>query len=149
MACENFIRTIPEYPDRFHGRGIVICGGGIRYFTNAWVCIRMLRRLGCRLPIELWHLGRGEFSVEMETLLLPMGVRCVDAQKVRKKFPVRMLGGWQLKPYAILQSAFREVLLLDADNLAVVNPEFLFETPEFKETGALFWPDYPFAKKPR
>src|SRR5262249_48229832 len=28
-----------------------------------------------------------------------------------------------------------------ADNVPVVNPEFLFDTPQFRDTGAIFWPD--------
>jgi hypothetical protein len=56
---------------------------------------------------------------------------------------VRRLGGWQSKPYAILHSKFREVLFLDADNVPVVNPEFLFDTKQYRQTGAIFWPDYP------
>ena len=35
---------------------------------------------------------------------------------------------------------------MDADNVPLVNPEFLFDTPEFKRAGAIFWPDYPNAK---
>src|ERR1051325_2780671 len=122
--------------------GIVICGGGVRYFTSAWVCINMLRRLGCALPIQFWHLGDQELDEQMASLLHPLGVECVDAFKMRKKLPVRRLGGWQLKPYALLHSPFREVLLLDADNVPVVNPEFLFDTPQFRRAGAVFWPDY-------
>ena len=97
-ACERFIQTIPVYPDRYRGRGIVICGGGVRYFTNAWVCINMLRRLGCRLPIQLWHLGAKEMDNQMKGLLIPLGVQCVDAFKVRREYPVRILHGWELKP---------------------------------------------------
>src|SRR5262249_41696505 len=44
--------------------------------------------------------------------------------------------------YAVLHSSFREVLWLDADDVPVRNPEFLFETPEYREHGAVFWPDY-------
>jgi hypothetical protein len=69
-------------------------------------------------------------------------VRCVDALEVRKSVPVRKLNGWELKPYAIINSSFRQVLLLDADNVPIVNPEFLFETEEFCQDGAVFWPDY-------
>src|SRR5207302_1106010 len=116
-ACERFIPAIPAYPGQFQGRGIVICGGGLNYFTCAWVCISMLRRLGCDLPIELWHLGGKELDDRMKTLVARLGVRCVDGCKVRKKFPARILRGWELKPYAILHSSFREVLLLDADNV--------------------------------
>jgi hypothetical protein len=142
MACERAVQAIPEYPDRYAGRGIVICGGGTRYFTNAWVCINMLRRLGCRLPIELWHLGPKELDDPIRALVASLGVKCVDAFRMRRRFPVRRLRGWELKPYAILHSPFREVLLLDADNVPVVNPEFLFDTPQFHSTGAIFWPDY-------
>jgi hypothetical protein len=39
------------------------------------------------------------------------------------------------------------VLLLDADNCPVRNAEFLFTTPQYREHGAIFWPDYSrFAK---
>ena len=58
-----------------------------------------------------------------------------------------MLHGWELKPYAILHSPFSEVLFLDADNVPVVNPEFLFDTPQFQTSGAIFWPDYGHAKQ--
>lgn len=47
-----------------------------------------------------------------------------------------------MKPYAIIHSRFKEVLWLDADQVPVQNPEFLFETPEFKRLGAVFWPDF-------
>src|SRR6266446_5865383 len=133
-------------PDRYEGRGIVICGGGVRYFTNAWVCVQMLRRLGCALPIQLWHLGAKEMDGRMQALVAPLGVECVDAFKSRKKYPVRRLHGWELKPYAILHCRFREVLFLDADNVPVVNPEFLFDTPRYQASGAIFWPDYEAGK---
>lgn len=145
MACERFIRSLPAYPDRYQGRGIVICGGGVRYFTGAWVCINMLRRLGCALPIQLWHLGKDEMDGQRQDLLRPLGVECVDASRVRKRFPARILHGWELKPYAVLHSSFREVLLLDADNVPVVNPDFLFDLPQFRASGAIFWPDFGFA----
>jgi ADP-heptose:LPS heptosyltransferase len=143
LACDQFAQTIPPCPDRFEGRGIVICGGGAKYFPSAWVCLNMLRRLGCRLPIQLWHLGRKELNAPMKRLVTPLNVECVDAGNMRRVYPVRILGGWQLKVYALLHSRFREVLFLDADNVPVLNPEFLFETPQFQATGAVFWPDFP------
>ncbi len=137
----RFMETIPPYPSTFTGRGIVMGGGGLGYFTCAWVCIHQLRRLGCTLPIQLWYLGKRELGERMRALVAPLGVECIDGLEIRRRHPVRMLSGWELKPYSILHSPFREVLLLDADNLPVANPEFLFETPEFAETGAIFWPD--------
>lgn len=130
---------VPE--GKFEGRGIVICAGGARLFTCAWVCIGMLRRLGCALPIEVWHLGPGEMSGPMRSLLREFDVHCIDAFEVAKVHPVDRLGGWELKPYALLHSRFREVLLLDADNVPVRDPSNLFEREEFRSSGTIFWPD--------
>jgi len=128
--------------ESFKGRGIVIPAGGVKYFPCAWVNIRMLRRHGCKLPIELWHLGPEEMPPTMRELLEPFDVRVVDALEYRQRFPARILRGWELKPYAIMHSAFEEVLLLDADNVAVLDPTFFFQTTEYRETGSIFWPDY-------
>jgi len=142
LACERFEQRISTYPKRYGGRGIVICAGGVKYFTCAWVCLNMLRRLGCTLPVQLWYLGKEELDDDMRALVAPLGAECVDAHRLRKRWPMRRLGGWELKPYAMVHSPFQEVLFLDADNVPVVNPEYLFETPEYREHGAIFWPDY-------
>jgi ADP-heptose:LPS heptosyltransferase len=142
LACERFIEKLGDNGVFYQGRGVVICGGGVKYFTNAWVCINMLRHFGCQLPIQLWYLGPREMDNRMKALMQPLGVECVDAHKIQNPVPIRQFHGWTLKPFAILRSCFREVLFLDADNVPVVNPEFLFDTPEFRRQGAIFWPDY-------
>src|SRR5213078_993226 len=132
------IQAIAPYPpDRFAGRGIVICAGGRRYFACAWVCVRMLRHLGCRLPVELWYLGPYEMTSEMAALLAPLDVRCIDARAVQEERPARRLGGWELKPYAILHARFEEVIFIDADNVPLIDPERLFETVEYHRHGAI------------
>lgn len=141
-VAEKVIKNMPEYPPLHRGKGIVICGGGVKYFTNAWVCVNMLRRLGCELPIQLWFLGTRELDEAMAGLMGEFDVQCVDALEVQRRSPCRILKGWELKPYAIVHSSFREVLLLDSDNLPLINPEALFSWPEYHKTGALFWPDY-------
>jgi hypothetical protein len=140
---DEAIQGAPSYPaERFAGRGIVMSAGGPRHFTNAWVTLHVLRRLlGCTLPIQVWYLGPGELSADMLDLLRPLDVACVDALKVREEHPVRRLGGWESKPFAIIHSPFREVLWLDADSVPLVNPGFLFEEPAYQEAGAIFWPD--------
>lgn len=39
-------------------------------------------------------------------------------------------------------SLLRQVLFLDADNIAVRDPLPLFASPGYNATGALLWPDY-------
>jgi hypothetical protein len=133
----------PSFPeDRFAGRGIVICAGGARLFTCAWIAIALLRRdLACTLPIEVWHLGAEEMGPPMRGLLEELDTYPVDAFEVAKCHQVDRLGGWELKSYAVMHSRFREVLLLDADNVPVRDPSFLFDRAEYRDTGTLFWPD--------
>jgi hypothetical protein len=137
---ECAIASAPPYPARFDGRGIVVCAGGARMLTCAWVAIGVLRRVvGCDLPIELWHIGPDEIGTDIGALLAKAGVELVDALDVAP--PPRTLGGWELKPYAVAHSRFREVLLLDADNVAIADPTFLFDAASYRDAGALFWPD--------
>ena len=138
---EAFVASIPPFPGTFQGRGIIICGGGSKYFPGAWVCIRMLRKFGCTLPIQIWFLGEKELNPRMRELVAPFGVECIDALQLRETKPCRRLIGWELKAYAVLHTTFREVLLLDADNVPVRDPTYLFEAPEYTQRGAIFWPD--------
>ena len=57
LADEAITSSPPCPADRFAGRGIVICASGLRYFVCAWICVPMLQRLGCSLPIDFWALG--------------------------------------------------------------------------------------------
>lgn len=54
------------------------------------------------------------------------------------------LDGYMAKPYtikvaALLNSAFEDILFLDADNVAVRDPSYLFDLPEYLDTGAMFF----------
>lgn len=123
--------------DRFTGDGIVICAGGERLFTCAYVQIRVLREvLGCQLPIEVWHMGRVEVDRDMTALLEGLGgIEVVDAGD---KYEYG--GGWELKAVAIVNSRFRRVLLLDADNMPAVDPTWVFTDDMLDEFGAILWP---------
>ena len=133
----------PSYPaGRFDGRGIVMCAGGARMLTCAWVAISVLRRvLNCSLPIELWHLGPRELGPTEAALLRTLDVDVVDALERAAAKPARTLGGWELKAFALAETRFEQVLMLDADNVAVSDPATLFDSEEFAATGMLVWPD--------
>jgi hypothetical protein len=144
-VADRLIKSIDPFPKGISGRGIVTCGGGYKYFTNAWVLIRMLRHLGCQLPIQLWYLGPDEVSEEMKRLVHPFDVECVDGAELIQTSPYIQSGlikaGWILKSIAIARCRFEELLFLDADNLPIRDPSFLFDTPQYRFTGAVFWPD--------
>jgi hypothetical protein len=143
IALEERLRTLEASPtERFAGRGIVICAGGSALFTNAYVLIHVLRNaLQCRLPIEVWYFGSAEMSPRMVSLLRLLDAEPVDATVMLATRPAAISDGWQLKIYALMWSAFDEVLLLDADLVPTRDPACVFDWAAYRETGAVLWPD--------
>jgi len=144
QLATEFVKNIHKLPKPTgKGRGIVIPGGGSKYFPSMWVGINRIRHVGCKLPIEIWYLGEAEMDLAMQRILAPFNVTFRDALELRKKNPMRILNGWELKPYAIANSAFDEVMFIDADCSPTRNPEYLFDMEPYQKTGCIFWPDYP------
>jgi hypothetical protein len=77
----------------------------------------------------------------MASLLRELDAQPVDACAAMRLQPPQMSNPWQLKPYAIMWSQFRDVLYLDADQVPVRDPAELFIWPQFHAKGAVFWPD--------
>jgi len=143
---DDAARAAPEKPAQewSHERGIVICGGGWRFFPSLYVTVRQIRAHGCKLPIQIWYLGdRGEFDLRMAAAMEPYEVGWVCANSFARinKIPRRNMGGWEMKPFAALHCSFREVICLDADSYPVQNPEAFMAHPEYQRVGASFWPD--------
>ena len=137
IEWQDFAAQIPPYPDHFQGKGIVICAGGLKYFTCAWINISLLRMHGCTLPIEVWYTEK-ELTTEIIEALSKLNVTCKNAND----YSSSDLRGYILKPFAILHSDFKEVLYLDADNNPTIDPTYLFDSQEYRECGAVFWPDF-------
>eukprot|EP00842_Homolaphlyctis_polyrhiza_P003174 jgi/Hompol1/3858/HPOL_006790-RA len=121
------------------GQGIVITTG-TKYAYAAKHSILFMRRLGCKLPIEVIFSGEDDLGIAERQMLgaLP-GVRVRDMQATLR------LGnsteGWENKPFAVLASSFREVILMDADVLFFQQPEKLLQMADYRETGALLFRD--------
>lgn len=145
LASERFLHRLEEYPEyRYRSRGIVIAGGGRAFFASLYITVRAIRAAGCRLPVEVWFLGRNEeMPARYAAILAPYNVRCIDGDAVRQHHPCRILNGWELKVFGLLHCPFEEVLLLDADSYPVRDPSVLFDDPGYQDTGAIFWPDIP------
>ncbi len=143
QTLDDFLRAIPRQERAYRGRGVVVSAGGF-YLISGYVAIRSLRAAGCTLPIQLWHLGADEMPAAAKPLFERLGVECVDSFEVRKRRPMRELGGWQNKLFSIVNSPFDEVFSFDADNVALRDPSPLFEHPQFRSHGQIFWPDFLF-----
>ncbi len=122
-------------------RGIVTLAGGPVYATNAYINCRMLRNMGCTLPIEWCYLG-AELSlawIELIERTIP-NVQLIDlgGTKLNNR---KKGGGWQAKVEAVLQSEFDELLFLDADSFPLRDPTPLFDHRLFQEFDCILWPD--------
>jgi len=134
----KFVKSIPPYPGKYEGKGIVICAGGFSYLTCCWILLKSLKDVECELPIEVWHLG-DELSGEIKMELNAQGVTCKDFIDYGVS---DINSGYMLKPLAIKLSSFKEILFLDADNFCLNNPEQLFAEPQYLQKGTIFWPDF-------
>jgi ADP-heptose:LPS heptosyltransferase len=123
------------------GRGIVMLACGENYAASAWIALRRLRASGCQLPVELWHWGEHDWRPEYDGWFAGLGARIESFHDWIQRHPTPLTHPWALKPYAMVHSRFEEILYLDADQVVLRDPTYLFEEPEYRRTGAVFWPD--------
>lgn len=127
-------------PPAFEGRGIVIAGGG-KYLDWSWALCMRLRAMGTQLPVQVWHLGPREMPEWANPMFQKLNVETVDAHQVMMKHPVREMGGWHLKTYAVRHCPWERVLFIDADCFPALLPEELFNDVDVVRHGSLFFHD--------
>ncbi|KAF1321500.1 hypothetical protein FI667_g11880, partial [Globisporangium splendens] len=108
-----------------------------KLLLSVYASIRSLRQLGCTLPIELWYSAK-KTNISHPILLEVTAKYGAYLREIRDPRTTK----FYTKIYATFYSAFDQVLLLDADSFAVRDPSFLFQTQEYNNTGAIFWPDF-------
>ncbi|KAI9016555.1 mannosyltransferase putative-domain-containing protein [Phycomyces nitens] len=146
---QDFIANEKPKPSigQFKGRGIVLVAGNVDTFKRATTTVRILKELHhCKLPVEVWHLSDEIPSEETIKELSRLGAVTRDFSEEDLVRPVKQRRDadkqFQIKAAAIINSAFNEVLYLDSDNVPAIDPTFLFDSPDYKRTGAMFWPDF-------
>eukprot|EP00842_Homolaphlyctis_polyrhiza_P001743 jgi/Hompol1/256/HPOL_001145-RA len=121
------------------GRGIVMTTGS-KYALVAKHSITILRMLGSKLPIQVMYCGPEDLGEPQRKMLSALpGVEVIDMKTILAFSESHK--GWENKPFAVLASSFREVILMDADALFFQPPEVLFEMEGYKKTGALLFRD--------
>ncbi|GMF24612.1 unnamed protein product [Phytophthora lilii] len=112
-----------------------------KLLSSVFASISVLRSYNCTLPIELW-ISQPEVvrSPSMRTTLDMFQQRFSNVTVETIIDPT--VAGFSTKIHAVQHSKFENVLFLDADNVPVRDPTFLFESREFREHGAIFWPDF-------
>lgn len=139
---KKFLEFAPPFEkikSQLRGRGIVIVGGVEgQYLLASLVLVTNLRRVGCKLPIEVWIPEAEGPSIEHFNAFSARGAQ------VRLLFNSMEVpqSGFATKLTAIALSSFTELMFLDSDSFPASNPEYLFETREYRTFGAVVWPDF-------
>lgn len=117
-----------------------------------------LRAFGVTLPIEIAHCGDLGPAIQAKILAqdplvhvydaCALASQAVDAHQPTEKLFCSDLGECQtlfrsfdVKILAVVLSRFQELMLLDADTLFFQNPMELWESPQYRDTGTLFFHD--------
>lgn len=143
-AFQAVLAAPPPYPGG-EGDGIVLVGGG-NYWPGAAVACRLIRRLQCDLPIQVWY--RSSCESVRPADVAGLGVEVVDMDAVMDELKDTrvprgrpMPGGFEAKVYAVAHAPFARVLYLDADAYPVTAPCRMFE--ELAAAPFAFWADVP------
>ncbi|GAQ89253.1 Hypothetical protein KFL_005030050 [Klebsormidium nitens] len=145
---KSVVAKTPEFPTgRFSGRGLVITATTLD-LVNVPTILETLQSEGFNLPVEIWYSGEvsadviATLSSTYRKLVIRNVANYASAKDLTSTVTSQGERVFQAKPLAIINSAFEEVLFLDADNVPLSNPAALFSSPEYLATGALFWPDF-------
>ena len=146
-AHARFVARIPELAQKLPyatgTQGVVVAASGA-LLPVFLVSLKMLRRTGSKLPVQVFMESKDNYEQEIcEIVLPPMNATCMILSEIVDAVPQRLtMSRYQLKALALALSSFDDVLLLDADNLPLEQPERLFNSEPFSSTGFVGWPDY-------
>ncbi|KAF2666349.1 nucleotide-diphospho-sugar transferase [Microthyrium microscopicum] len=124
-------------------RGVVMTAGG-RYFGVAITSVRMLRRAGSELPVEVFLDSWDDYDIgTCEKILPAMNAHCFVMSEQWSQTPkFGTLLKYQYKSFALLFSSFEHILFLDADAFPAHNPDALLALEPYTSTGLVTWPDF-------
>eukprot|EP00038_Savillea_parva_P005305 m.150970 g.150970 ORF g.150970 m.150970 type:complete len:1244 (-) comp11691_c0_seq3:61-3792(-) len=108
----------------------------------------LYRVVNTTLPTEVWLMTEGDYPVGLSMDFPLVRFRTLATTSIRDWYDVRLPGNffvgtmsYSTKILAVLASDFEEVILLDGDNFAIIDPRLMFEHPLYKQTGHLMWCD--------
>lgn len=146
-AHTKFVDGIREKPPQMAftagSRGLVSTAGGY-YLPVFVISLRMLRRTGTTLPVEVFLADHEEYEETICTEVLPsLNATCVIMSDILESASHSMeIAHYQFKVFAMMFSSFEAILLFDADCFPIHNPEQLFTSEVFQKHGLITWPDF-------
>jgi alpha 1,2-mannosyltransferase len=108
------------------------------------VSLRMLRRTGCNLPVEVFIDNWTNYDTTTCDIALPsLHARCIVLSNIYDQSTTASKPEhFQYNVLSILFSSYQNVLYLDPDAFPVYDPTVLFITPPYTTHGLVTWPDF-------
>ncbi|KAF2417251.1 nucleotide-diphospho-sugar transferase [Tothia fuscella] len=143
QMVEKIHDQVPSLPYRRHTKGVVMTAGG-KYVNVLLVSLRMLRRSGSQLPVEVFLDSWADYDHKLcEKILAQLNAKCVVLSEIWSTTPASgKLKSYQYKALALLFSSFEDVLFLDADAFPGHNPDPLVHSEPYTSYGLVTWPDF-------
>lgn len=149
VAHANFVSDLKRMPSSLvhkpGTRGIVVTTAESLFNVLA-VSLHMLRKTSSDLPVEIF-LNKPTTYTETYCwrIFQPLGATCRYYSDVFDLASTKITpDAFQYKVFSILFSSFEQVLFLDPDAWPLADPEALFHSLPFTESGLVFWPDFWF-----
>ena len=134
-------------------RGLVYTGLPGEHFRSIYQSILAHRNLRVALPVEVWVAAedlaacKGVFEAS-DAFQFPLPGHAEvgrDTEPVQGSTTCHPMAaqatGFAAKFHALLGTALTDVLFMDADNIAVRDVNQIFDSAQYRDTGAVLWPD--------
>ncbi|KKY24567.1 hypothetical protein UCRPC4_g02386 [Phaeomoniella chlamydospora] len=127
------------------GSSGIVSSAGSSYMPLFVTSLRMLRKTGSTLPVEVFVKDAGEFESTICDDVLPgLNARCLilsDILNNQSENSVE-IAHYQIKIFAVLFSSFENIIWMDSDCFPLHDPEDLLRSEPFTSTGLVTWPDF-------
>ncbi|KAJ5525379.1 mannosyltransferase [Penicillium frequentans] len=152
-AHDGFVAAIKEQKARPYNKGAkgIVSSAGGEYLPTFVASLRMIRRTGCELPVEVFLKDWVEYEPYICEVVLPMlNAQCkvleeiMDVVRDGQGKPTKHIKveHFQIKPFAMLLSSFENFIWIDADCVPLHDPTALLASDPFSSTGLVTWPDF-------
>jgi len=140
-AVSRSLELASKLPYVLGTKGIVTTLGP-RYQLIFVTSLRMLRRSGSKLPVEVLIASWDEYNKTIcEEIFPPLEARCRVFGDILKSTNTPELKSFQFKALAILFSSFEHTMFLDSDNFPAINPDSVLSSEPYHSKGLVLWPD--------
>eukprot|EP00835_Amoeboradix_gromovi_P003363 NODE_219_length_14015_cov_0.496335.p1 type:complete len:610 gc:universal NODE_219_length_14015_cov_0.496335:13054-11225(-) len=140
---ESYLPLISRHPipDIRDTRGIAMLIYG-KIYNSAYENLVFMRKYVTELPFEVFHNEELD-SAQIEELMSISNLIVVSIASILKEYEVPVFAdhNYHYKFSALLSSSFRHIIFLDADSLAMSDPNWIFDSHDYKQSGLVMFPD--------